>query len=474
MAGRRCHRVLTSATVAAAAALAAGSPAGAAPGPSYGGGLLRTASIPRHYDPSVAITLQPRGGTLALHFETSLVCARESYAVEGAQLAPFANGHASAAGRSVLPLGRGRVVYTWSIAVDVGPDSATGTLTIGGKRRIGRRTQTCTHKPQRPFTTRAAAAPTGEPASPVAGAAYLGLSEMTLGHRLRAPVIVRVSRSGARLAAIWTAKARCRRGPAEFLPNYTPPTSVKADGSFARSERFRQKFSDAVVRYRVAFAGHFTSDGAAGSVRMRARVYDRAGSRLKKTCDSGLRHWTALRADTASPPPPSGAAPPASGGAGDGSGGGSTTTTTTPTAPPERKQINAATWSLQMTSDPGDYIGQGQSYSYTQADGQMLGSGEPSYIGFDAFPGSDTWSGGFRAPDGQTLVVGTTYQTGGAGQASGGVDGQHRACGATGSFTVEQLAFSSPNMLKDAKVSFAQHCEGSTAWLRGTWEFHAP
>ena len=64
-----------------------------------------------------------------------------------------------------------------------------------------------------------------------------------------------------------------------------------------------------------------------------------------------------------------------------------------------------------MTSDSGDYIGQGQTWSYTPATGRIAASASRTYAGFgvDGADGSD-WSGSFTPGDGDILAAGSSYQ----------------------------------------------------------------
>ncbi|MDX6484250.1 MAG: hypothetical protein QOE95_2021, partial [Gaiellaceae bacterium] len=71
--------------------------------------------------------------------------------------------------------------------------------------------------------------------------------------------------------------------------------------------------------------------------------------------------------------------------------------------------VTVASGSVTMTSDVGDYIGQGQSYSYSTAAGDILtstGSASVVEIGVNGYNG-DWWTLDFAAPAGQALAVGT-------------------------------------------------------------------
>jgi len=447
--------------------------AGAAQEPgAYGGGTLDAGALGRSYHPTVGVTFAPRGGQVALHFDTTLRCGRDSYQVRARRLVQPTGGHVASAGKGRLALGRGRVTWHWSLAADLDGRLAAGVLTIGGKRRAGGRTTSCTHAPQRGFRARAATAPTGAPALPAAGGSYLGLSAIRLSGGVPAPVVLRVGGSGRKAFARWTVSAPCRRGPAERLTNLTPPTAVAADGRFRRTERFKVRFSDALVRYRTSFAGRFTTDGALGTLRLRAHVYSRSGTRLITRCDTRARKWSALLDTDAAPASGQATAP-----------GPQQTQTQTPAAWDQDRFITAGSWSLTMTSDVNDAIAHGQSFSYSTSDGPSYGKGGSGFLEF-AYPNdAGNWDALFLPPPGESFVVGTTYtdsdrytDPAGPPRATAKIEiyGLYTGCDtSTGTFTVESLAFDPNGMLRTARVRFEHHCEGMESALRGTWEFHA-
>jgi hypothetical protein len=138
--------------------------------------------------------------------------------------------------------------------------------------------------------------PAGAPTNPLPRAFYAGTSSYEIFDGIQAPVVLRVTADGRKVAGQWTIAAKCRRGSAQFV-NFTPPTRVRADGSFSRKERFSVRYTDALIRYRATFAGRFATDGATGTLRLRAREYNRRGTKLITRCDSGVRVWNAA------PPP---------------------------------------------------------------------------------------------------------------------------------------------------------------------------
>lgn len=130
---------------------------------------------------------------------------------------------------------------------------------------------------------------------------------------------------------------------------------------------------------------------------------------------------------------------------------------------------------LMMTSDPGDYIGQGRSYSYVTPPDPILATRPTTHNEVGLQIGG--WMLAFAAPGARRLTPGT-YP--GAQRASfkGShpgleVTGQGRGCNLlTGSFTVTALDYTRTGEIKDLVVSFEQHCEGEPAALRGTLSYH--
>src|SRR5215218_7922711 len=237
--------------------------------PSYGGGSLPYTTPPRTFNPSVGIVIQPRGPRVALRFDTLLLCGRTTQEAVGRKLVALAGSSFAASGASVVRSGRVRFEYGWLVRGTVAGQTVTGSLRIAGRRRIGHgRWVRCRRRPERAFEARLATQPAGAAARPQPASSYYGLSDIVIADGLRAPVVLRTTRDGAKVAARWNAMARCRRGPRERLANFTPATRVRPEGSFERSERFSVRYADALVRYRVRFAGRFLADGAQGELRM--------------------------------------------------------------------------------------------------------------------------------------------------------------------------------------------------------------
>jgi hypothetical protein len=451
------------------AVLAAAAPAGAQ-SPSYGGGYLPAASPPRGYSPTMAIVLQPRGGAMALHFDTTLLCDDDVYSVVGRASVPFDGRSFAAKAARQFRIGthRGnRVVFSWTLRGQVDGTIGSGRLRITGRRYIDGHRVSCRHKPGRRFAARVEGPVAPGSPKPPPRAAFGGLSEIRVAQGLRAPVVLKVSRSAKKLAAEWTAFAGCRKGRRADLVNLTPAMRIRRDGSFSRSERFSQSFSDAFIRYRVRFAGRISGELANGTLRMRARIYSADGRRLRTRCDSRARRWSARMIHPIAPAPP-----------GTGSPAPQPTTT-----PGQQRVPVAGAWSLHMTSDSGDYIGQGRTWSHgPPGDRALVRVGTPQYVDFhiDTADQSDGgwWDTEFAAGPGDRLEAGRTYSATRYPFNDNGPGFEHSGMGRgcnelKATFTVREIAFDADGTLRRFLADFEQHCEGGEAALRGTWDFRA-
>lgn len=129
--------------------------------------------------------------------------------------------------------------------------------------------------------------------------------------------------------------------------------------------------------------------------------------------------------------------------------------------------------SFTMTSEPGDYIGGGQQYSYASGVDTFNNFGNNNYVDITVNGANgDWWTIDFAAPTGQSLAPGTytgatRYPFHGDGPGLS-IYGNGRGCNTlTGSFTVSNVTFGVNNYLQTFDASFEQHCEGGTPALRG-------
>jgi hypothetical protein len=156
---------------------------------------------------------------------------------------------------------------------------------------------------------------------------------------------------------------------------------------------------------------------------------------------------------------------------------GDTTVPPGPTAPPSglwAPPANAtpATGNyVYLESQPGDYVGQGGTYLYTQADSTINAQANGAHLGVWV-TGSKTWFGDF-----QVMSTLTKFEVGYYGDlpryplntATGGLDwaGDGRGCNRVrGWFVVDGVTYSGTAMTS-IDLRFEQHCEGAVPALRG-------
>ena len=135
---------------------------------------------------------------------------------------------------------------------------------------------------------------------------------------------------------------------------------------------------------------------------------------------------------------------------------------------------------LQMTSDPGDYIGQGRTYLFTPTDGAFSGqTGNNNYvrIGFDG--GTNWWSLTFQAANGAVLAPGiyegaTRWPFQSPTAPGLDVSGTGRGCNqSSGRFVVFEVVYGANGTVQRFAAEFEQHCEHVTPALRGSIRYNA-
>jgi hypothetical protein len=136
---------------------------------------------------------------------------------------------------------------------------------------------------------------------------------------------------------------------------------------------------------------------------------------------------------------------------------------------------------LSFVSDPGDYIGQGETHEYGLQDGiwhagfSTSNGVEHVFVSVSSLSGPATfwWDLDLAAPKGQPLSVGVyeaarryPFQP----DTQPGLDfsGSGRGCnGVTGRFTIEAITLGPANSLDRLQATFDQNCEGSSRALHG-------
>lgn len=128
---------------------------------------------------------------------------------------------------------------------------------------------------------------------------------------------------------------------------------------------------------------------------------------------------------------------------------------------------------VRLVSEPGDFIGGGQSYEYTRANATLVFSSFDGYLHVGV-SGAEGWTGDFRLPSGvSTLQPGSypgaeRYPLNDPAEPGLSWTGQHRGCNTiSGAFTIDAATYDA-GILKSIDLRFEQHCEGNAAALRGT------
>jgi hypothetical protein len=152
-------------------------------------------------------------------------------------------------------------------------------------------------------------------------------------------------------------------------------------------------------------------------------------------------------------------------------------------SPARDEVIPASSGTFTMTSDPGDYVGQGLNYSYSVPAAALSVQNGGNLVRVDTSgadgPG-DFWNLAFQAPAGQQLQAGMTYQAERwpfqpSTLAGLEVFGQGRGCNTlNGSFTILNIVYGPFGNLESFDATFEQHCEGATAALRREVSFGTP
>lgn len=144
-----------------------------------------------------------------------------------------------------------------------------------------------------------------------------------------------------------------------------------------------------------------------------------------------------------------------------------------------RVKYQAYPLSYRYASDPGDYIGQGQTVSYDNATSIFALRGTTAGVTFSVSGNRSYWDVELAPPAGETLQPGTyTDAQRAAFREPGhpGLDahGSGRGCNTlTGSFTIHELVADAAGTVTALSATFEQHCEGATPALRGTIHYYA-
>lgn len=127
---------------------------------------------------------------------------------------------------------------------------------------------------------------------------------------------------------------------------------------------------------------------------------------------------------------------------------------------------------LDVVSDPGDFVGEGQTLHYDAAAGTTFTATSDAYGAIKIEYHGPTGDGGaltFVPPTNQLFAAGTTYPIDPSLlEPVMRIEVNFRGCGfVRGSFTVEDIAYLPDGSLDRFAASFEQHCNGAVEALRG-------
>jgi hypothetical protein len=133
---------------------------------------------------------------------------------------------------------------------------------------------------------------------------------------------------------------------------------------------------------------------------------------------------------------------------------------------------------LAMSSQAGDFVGQGLEYLITESDGTFTPQNSGNVVTVSINNG-DSWETDFAGPTSARLAPGDyenaqRYPFQPAGTPGLSVFGAGRGCNTlTGNFEVLQAGYSSVSILQNFSANFEQHCEGAVPALFGWVRYHA-
>jgi hypothetical protein len=127
---------------------------------------------------------------------------------------------------------------------------------------------------------------------------------------------------------------------------------------------------------------------------------------------------------------------------------------------------------VRLTSEPGDYIGIGRTYAYTQANALLNVTATGGHLGIEV-KGDEFWFGDFQLPQSFSQLAAGRYANLTRypfhAPADGGLSwwGEGRGCNAlTGSLAITRATYHNGALL-EIDLEFEQHCEGMGPALRG-------
>jgi TIR domain-containing protein len=135
---------------------------------------------------------------------------------------------------------------------------------------------------------------------------------------------------------------------------------------------------------------------------------------------------------------------------------------------------------VTLVSEPGDFIGEGKTLKFTNADGKFSASLNKQGDVSISYRSDDSWSLDFSPPEGQRLAVGNYLNASRAAFHSPvkpglDVSGAGRGCNTlTGAFNVRRIEYAKDGeSIRSFAADLEQHCEGAKPELLGAVDLSA-
>lgn len=138
-------------------------------------------------------------------------------------------------------------------------------------------------------------------------------------------------------------------------------------------------------------------------------------------------------------------------------------------------KLNALPLTFSFVSDAGDYIGSGESKSYTNSSSIFSLTGSDTSFTYSVSGLRDNWNASISAPIGQKLKVGTYSTARFNDETHAGLDfsGNGRGCNSsTGQLKISAIDVDSKNKITGFTATFTQHCEGLAPAINGKINYY--
>jgi hypothetical protein len=251
----------------------------------YGGGVVGSTSK------IVLVGLRTVGNKIQVEVEASPSCGKSSDHATFDLRTPLAANGTFSDSVTVHPT-KSRSVKLEIFNGSVAGDHASGQLTLSSSTKVGRKTVSCTTGLVAWQARAVVMAPSGA-ASPQAGATYNGTTSQ-INAFAPSPFALLVSADGQQVTrTVFPYRQRCTHGSISYT-YVSPAAAIKADGSFAVTEKFTQRTGGIVEKFKAEVSGKFAGNGATGSIRVQSTRRSKKTGKVVATCDTKTFTWGAI------------------------------------------------------------------------------------------------------------------------------------------------------------------------------------